>query len=88
MKKKLINLSNAILSREQMKRVKGGYGEGSGGGLAKCNYECCDGKPLVCEGFTCEGFSCNPIVESDAYCRYKETWDGDWKEKNGCPIVA
>ena len=45
MKKKFLEFSNLLLSREQLKKVKGGY---NSGGVFTCTAKCRTGPPVTC----------------------------------------
>jgi natural product precursor len=53
MKKLLMGLSDSILSRSQMKSIRGGYG-----GVADCTKDCPDPIPdVTCSGMNCRTFN-------------------------------
>jgi hypothetical protein len=70
MKKLLMNLSESILSRSQMKGVRGGYG--GEGGASGCTNECGNLPSVECKGGSCHTFEefgggCKSDIET-RYC--------------------
>ncbi|GAB2627800.1 hypothetical protein GCM10027035_22870 [Emticicia sediminis] len=65
MKKILLNFSSSLLSREQMKRIKGGYGEEGTTCEAKCNR----GKPFsrTCPGTGAACSATDPTPTKDGF---------------------
>ena len=77
MKKVLLNLSDAILSREQMKGIKGGYNDGN---ASKCSVTC-PGQPTPLE---VECPSCSSGKKNGLDCVWCE---GDPNSEKCCIVV-
>ena len=90
MKRMMLNLADAMLSREQMKGIKGGVGcmypgqqncstGGGGGSAANCKVDCTGGGFVECKkGSTC--------TTGDDYCESRDS-NLIVVEKNTCPTV-
>lgn len=81
MKKLLLKISNEILSKEQMKRIRGGYG-----GVSSCSATCKDGTKVECSGYKCEAFE--PTPDADAFCVFYPEETTQWPSSRGCSILA
>ena len=76
MKKIILDFSNTILTREQMKGVKGGYGPSGGSGQYTCTAQCREGGPVSCSSNeSCSAYDFTPSTIGVVRCdNYPNEW--------------
>ena len=70
MKKMLMNFTNSLLSREQMKKVRGGY---EGGDVSSYWARCFEGNELKCRVLVADGCSLENASSACSACELE--WD-------------
>ena len=69
MKKFLLKFSNSLLSKEEIRSVKGGYGESGGGGYPTFTLWCAKPSGGPSMGPISGGGSCPPYYVANEMCR-------------------
>jgi hypothetical protein len=87
MKKIIVNFSENILSKIQLKELKGGYGGGYGAGTT-CEATCKYGHKATCSGaYKCEAINYSPMNgEADGFCMAYGTSEQQFPDVTWCNI--